>query len=76
MSGSSTLLALDMHLIIVCQSHLKYSAVTFLLMLIARKVAVISKSLVNLEPGYDHGTDAVLIPCSLRMAEQFDHNAT
>lgn len=49
-----------------CQSHLRYSSATFLLIFIARKVAVISKYLVNLEPGYDHGTDAVLMPCSLQ----------
>ena len=48
------------------QSHLRYSSATFLLIFIARKVAVISKYLVNLEPGYDHGTDAVLMPCSLQ----------
>lgn len=49
-----------------CQSHLRYLAATFLSIFIARNVAVISKSLVNLEPEYDHGTDAVLMPCSLQ----------
>ena len=59
-------LTIEIHLMMVCQSQLRYSAANFLLIFIARNVAVISKSLVNLEPRYDHGTDAVLIPCYLQ----------
>ena len=65
-SDSNSSLTLEIQLMMECQSHLRYLAATFLSIFIARNVAVISKSLVNLEPGYDHGTDAVLMPCSLQ----------